>query len=104
MTVADEIREVLAGLNGDGIAERLQAMGVTGRLGDTCECPIARFIRAVVPGARDRWRWGDDLGQFAVGIRRVYTPVGTVPLPPRVQRFVMDFDRERYGFLQDRGV
>lgn len=103
MSVADEIQELLARYNTDGIAGRLAGLGFTGRAADTCECPIARLIRAEVPAARDRCRWGDEAGEFAVGVGWVHTPEGRIPLPPRVRQFVIEFDLGRHEVLHDRG-
>jgi hypothetical protein len=101
--VVEEIRELLAEYNTDGIAGRLAGLGLTGRVADPCECPIARLVRAEVPAARDRRLWGDEPGQFGIGLGRVYTPDGWVVLPPRVHWFVIEFDLGRHEVLHDRG-
>ncbi len=102
--VADEVRELLARFNTADLADRLVRLGIRGRTGDTCECPIARLIRSQVPAAADPGLWGDEPGQFAVGIARVQTPEGSVPMPPRVVSFVAAFDMGMLGELRDVGV
>jgi hypothetical protein len=83
----------------EDVAESLGRQGVTGRQASDTQCPLARYLNAVL-GAEHHVK-GVDVGSRVVRIRVgwPWSPPIFVSLPGPVGRFVGDFDRGRFPAL-----
>jgi hypothetical protein len=81
----------------DQVADNLADAGHLGERGDTATCPVARYLRAVIPAA-------DDLHVGSVDVS-LWPPTGhslsyiDVLLPPPVVAFLERFDVGQYADL-----
>ncbi|WP_433078965.1 hypothetical protein ACQP1P_38825 [Dactylosporangium sp. CA-052675] len=91
------------GRTSGAVAGRMAALGIRGQLDNDCDCPIGRYLPAVVPGLErvsvgsteafvSGWEH-DDLG-FTVHFGPMH-----ISLPEAVTDFIEAFDAERYPEL-----
>ena len=83
------LAQVLAELpdTADGIADRMRALGIKGRKGGACECPLANYLK--------------DRGLPDVAVARYYARafkggVTEAEMPPAASEFVYRFDHGVY--------
>lgn len=82
------------------VAVRLEMYGVQGVPGRADDCPMARYVKAVIGAEPTIGRIGVLEQRLRVTGRGLRLPF-SVPLPPAVQAFVRDFDEGRYPTLVD---
>jgi hypothetical protein len=91
-TVATRLEDALAALptEADEIARVFTELGITGRRGKTCSCPVAEYLKA------------ETGREVEVAMDVVYsTGAPKVVLPHHVVRFIRSFDHGRYPQLID---
>ncbi|HET6963493.1 MAG TPA: hypothetical protein VFH58_01900 [Acidimicrobiales bacterium] len=86
-----------------GVADRLRSYGVTGLPGRADDCPMARYLRAVIGSERTVGRVGVLEQRLRVTRRGLRLPF-SVTLPPAVRSFVRSFDEGHFPELVDRTV
>lgn len=83
------------------VATRLHGYGVTGLPGRADDCPMARYLRALIGSERSVGRIGVLEQRLRVTRRGLHLPF-SVALPPAIRSFVRSFDEGRYPELVDR--
>jgi hypothetical protein len=82
------------GTTPDQVAERLHAGRFFGEPAEAHDCPIARYLRAVLTSMA-----GVSVGESTVAIARTAGRLTTVYLPDPVRRFIAAFDLGGYRLL-----
>lgn len=83
------------------VAGRLHGYGVQGFPGRADDCPMARYLRAVIGSERSVGRIGVLEHRLRVSRRGPHLPF-SVPLPPAIRAFVRSFDEGKYPDLVAR--
>lgn len=73
----------------DAIAQYLFNVGIRGKLGDACNCPVANWLSYCT----------DQPITVGATVARVTDDSGRAAMPFCVKKFVKDFDSGSYGFL-----
>ena len=89
--IQQKLFEVLTvlGSSADQVADRLAAMGFTGRQSVVGDCPVARYLRETVRRTA------------VMGAKHCLVDNIAFPLPEAVQAFVHEFDSGAYPTLVD---
>ena len=87
----------------DAVARRLQLYAVQGRPGRADDCPMARYLWAVIGSERTVGRIGVLERRLRVTRRGLRMPF-SVALPPAVRGFVRSFDEGHYPQLVELDV
>ncbi|MDE3205490.1 MAG: hypothetical protein KGQ66_14890 [Acidobacteriota bacterium] len=82
------------------VAERLQGLGVRGLAGRADECPMSRYLRAVLGPEESLVRIDVLEKRLRVSRKLPRLPL-SVALPPAVRAFVHDFDAGHFPQLLD---
>ncbi len=85
------------------VAARLHGYGVTGLPGRADDCPMARYLRALIGSERSVGRIGVLEQRLRVTRRGLHLPF-SVALPPAIRTFVRSFDEGRYSELVDEAA
>jgi hypothetical protein len=95
LALKEETMLLLKDLGADvqSVATALGAAGVRGRRGSSSDCPVARYLNAIMGADRrvDRLRVG--LAGVMIHRDRWWSPPVVVPIPKPVKGFIMAFDR-----------
>lgn len=86
------------GRSPDEVAARLQSYGVQGLPGKADDCPLARYLRAVIGTEHSVAKIGVLERRLRVS-RRGLRLSFSLPLPPAIQGFIRDFDEGNHPAL-----
>lgn len=96
------VREHVEGLGdrADAVADRLVAEGIRGVQQDKYDCPVARYLQAVVGADPSIWRLAVLYGRIRISQSPSSAPI-YVRAPRALHAFVRAFDAGRYPDLVD---
>jgi hypothetical protein len=83
-----------------GVATTLTNHGVRGYQTRTDDCPVARYLHAVMGGDQSVSRLEVGLDRVYVYSRRPWWPPVSAPIPLPVQQFIAAFDSGRFPHLR----
>lgn len=82
------------------IADHLGTLGVKGKIGRACQCPVARYVNlvAATPSGRE---FAVNSGGWSLYDFNAQVQAGVGSVPPNLQRFILNFDCGEYPGLAE---